>query len=365
MINKDFLNKVLSCIENNNIRMPLLLGFNEITIQDINILVSKLDKLCIVTDMFFLRREIQTKFSNNHKIEVMPYSMIKSYDYDAIISKDMNAFILSILNAKSSINIVLLENRFSGDTSFFTDFDFIDDNHTLFRKIIDYKFQSAFDNIQDYEVVEDDFKCSLEYVENKIGIGITTTSSRFDILRKQLEILYNITNDIKDYEFAYSVFCDEELSEDALNIFNELKTIFADVTFQNRSVKSIAIAKNNSMLPLVDAGCQYFISLDDDILIIDERAILYYIEACKDFHFLHVHLTNYCKNEEVLTKLIKDYGNFKVVSYGYDTGCMLVFDRAAIIEAGMWDPNFKGWGHEHREFGKRVEQLILNMSILP
>ena len=82
----------------------------------------------------------------------------------------------------------------------------------------------------------------------KIGIGITTTSSRFEIVENSLKILKSIINENKNkYEFIVSISCDGDLKNDELNTWNDLKLKFQNFIFNFKNNQSIAKNKNLSL----------------------------------------------------------------------------------------------------------------------
>lgn len=194
----------------------------------------------------------------------------------------------------------------------------------------------------------------------KIGIGITTTSSRFEIVENSLKILKSIINENKNkYEFIVSISCDGDLKNDELNTWNDLKLKFQNFIFNFKNNQSIAKNKNLSLEPLKENNCDFYLMLDDDCYINDIKGIEYYIEACKDFHFLHLHLTGWLRNRnDHDPRLIKKYDNFSVFKYNYPNGCFIIFDKMVLEKTNGWNDEFIGWGFEHGEFERRTGKLL-------
>lgn len=338
-MNNIYLNFLQYKFKQYNIKNILVID-DAITIDEA-IYLSKLNFFIIFgIDNTFLRQKYAAQLRNNNKIliESLSTSITRTHAYDAIMAKNINEEIISSLPK--------VDCYFS--RSLLTNVSFVN-----------------FVKDTDLLVVNKEYINSLTKPKEpnipliKIGLAITCTSSRFNIVEKQLKYLNNILNN-SYYDYIISVFCDEELSEENKSKFEVLKNKFSDIKFENKYLKSIAKAKNGSIQPLIDYGCEFYFCLDDDAIIVDIRAINYYVEACRYFHFMHLHLTGYLKDKETDPILIKSFKNFDVKSYAYDTGCFIVFDKEVLDKCGKWDENFEGWGGEHGEFGKRAEKILLN-----
>lgn len=197
----------------------------------------------------------------------------------------------------------------------------------------------------------------------KIGIGYTTTSSRFDNLDYFLTVLLKIIDEsINDYDFKISIACDGELKDESLKNWNFLKDKYKNFIFQCKNNQSIAKTKNLSLMPLKENECDFYLMMDDDCFINDKRAIDYYLKACEEFHFLHLHLTGWLKNRgDDSPRLIKKFDNFSIKKFNYPNGCFLIFDKLVLEKTGGWNNDFIGWGFEHGEFERRT-QKILNLK---
>lgn len=191
-----------------------------------------------------------------------------------------------------------------------------------------------------------------------LGIGITTTSSRFNILDYSLNILDTIINqNNKRYQFFVIIEADENFKNENLTLWNKLKTKYKKFKFINQYVKSIAKAKNVCINELKKNNCDYYLMFDDDCFVVDIKGIDYYVEACKDFHFLHLHLDNF-RTLADNKLIIKQYKNFKVERCTYPCGCFIIFDKLVVEKTGGWNNKFIGWGFEHGEFERRTVSIL-------
>lgn len=157
------------------------------------------------------------------------------------------------------------------------------------------------------------------------------------------------------YDIIISIFCDENLSDIEKDIFySNIKSFNTNIIINTDPVKSIAKAKNKCLKPLVDNKCDYYIMIDDDVILNDSKAIDFYVDACNKFHFLHLHLTNYFKDKEYPNNPIIDSNSlYTIEKYSYDNGVFLIFDKEIIEKVGGWDTNFDGYGGEHSNFARR------------
>lgn len=197
----------------------------------------------------------------------------------------------------------------------------------------------------------------------KIGIGITTYN-RPDYLKQCLEhiskniksvdflVVYNDASDIKHHDM-YKV----ALSKIESHPVHPDKFIYI-VSAQNRGV---AHAKNRLLEELIDKGCTDLFLLEDDILLLDDKAVTEYIRICEEYGFEHAMFAHH--GDANKSALI--YGDNDVEYYNACVGAWCYYTRNAIEKLreleekqglaypGFFDENFKNaW--EHVEHTKRL-----------
>ena len=107
-MNSVFLGQVKEGIQKFGVRMPLIVGVDDITVSDIAELLTLTQKVCVVTDQFFLMRQLSFKFRDDGRGEVCPPHAVKAYPYDAMVCGELFVTTLSVLTSFPTIAHVFL-----------------------------------------------------------------------------------------------------------------------------------------------------------------------------------------------------------------------------------------------------------------
>lgn len=128
-----------------------------------------------------------------------------------------------------------------------------------------------------------------------------------------------------------------------------LCTRFPDVRYIRHDENlGVAAAKNTGFAALLDGGCDYIFAADDDVLVLNYRAITGYVHAmeCSGYGHLGVHngAEVSCSDTSMDTTTHES-----VTSWPNLHGSWLVYRRDVLEDCGPMDPEFRNtWGHvEH------------------
>jgi glycosyltransferase involved in cell wall biosynthesis len=190
----------------------------------------------------------------------------------------------------------------------------------------------------------------------KIGIGITTYNRPeyfkqcFDSLIKNIQsadvlIVYNDGSSV-DYSTVLAQIAD----------YGEVP--FEQVVFIDEKVnRGVAHAKNTLLARLLEAGCDHLFLLEDDILLLDDRAVTEYIRVATDYGYHHMMFAHHGKANEGQ----EHYQDKELAYWPHCIGAWCYYTREcleglAAIEKekgmdypGLFDENFiNAWEHvEH------------------
>ena len=191
---------------------------------------------------------------------------------------------------------------------------------------------------------------------NKIGIGIITCN-RHDYFSKCLESL----NGAKYSELV--VVNDGEPHEH----LQELEDSGAITKYiQNENNLGVGKSKNKAIKHLMDAGCEYFFIIEDDIIIKRLDVFEEYIKASeisgiqhfnygpgspfnreqtvKNIDLHNRHLLN--QHSKPKPKMIVDYKDVKISLYEHTVAMFSFFTRKALTEIGLIDEEYyNAWEH--------------------
>ena len=193
------------------------------------------------------------------------------------------------------------------------------------------------------------------YLNKKIGIGIST-HERPDYLRTALASVKENLSDVVDYlivcDDASSVYKNEV--NDILNVFNfkfEYEYIINDTN------KSVAITKNNCLKKILDKNCDYIFLMENDMQIINEKAVTGYIDASIKSG---IHHFNYAHHSPMNTSSIDishlaEIGESDLIVDGIDVfiaccGSYSFYTKECIEKVGLMDEalRYNCWEHvEH------------------
>lgn len=188
----------------------------------------------------------------------------------------------------------------------------------------------------------------------KIGIGITTFN-RPDYLKQCLE---SLTKNIKSVDF--------------ISVYNDGSTVeYPEITkpsnveefhyLFNEQNHGVAHAKNALLRAMIGAGCDHLFLLEDDILLLDDKAITEYIRIGEEYgfeHFMFAHHGAANAGGSVYSDSNIDYFPACVGAWCYYTKSSLlklkeIEEKQGLEYPGFFDENFhNAW--EHVEHTKRL-----------
>lgn len=196
------------------------------------------------------------------------------------------------------------------------------------------------------------------------GIGITTYN-RPDYLKQCLESLLKNTT-----SWDYLVVYNDGSPEPAKSEYEKVKEEIHNLTgtdivwiYPNEN-KGVATAKNTLLHSMLDAGCDDMFLLEDDILLLDDRAITEYIRIGKEYgfhHFMFAHHGNANAAGAVYSDPSVEYFSGCVGAWCYYTKSAIeelkaYEEQAGVVYPGFFDENFhNAW--EHVEHTKRLGDL--------
>lgn len=183
---------------------------------------------------------------------------------------------------------------------------------------------------------------------NKIGVGIITCN-RPDFLNK---LLGSVS------------LCKDSIDE--LVIVNDGDTVpdldvpFDHTLLQNEKNINVGASKNRAMRFLLDRGCDYIFTMEDDILIKDKDIFNKYIDASKKtglqhFNFGFSQRENLDSNLQPVYRKVIDYGDgLKLVLTKNILGAFTFYTREALQTIGLHHNDFNKGHGDHLELTYRA-----------
>jgi len=182
----------------------------------------------------------------------------------------------------------------------------------------------------------------------KVGVGIVTYNRR-DFLDKLLESV---------------VLCAEGIDELVIvNDGDELLNIDLPsncTLLQNDININVGASKNRAMRHLLDKGCEYIFTIEDDIIIKDKDIFNKYIAASKKtklqhFNFGFSQLENLDRQHQPVYKKVIDYGDgVKLVLTENILGAFTFYTREALQTIGLHHKDFNKGHGDHLELTYRA-----------
>lgn len=190
--------------------------------------------------------------------------------------------------------------------------------------------------------------------EMKIGLGIVTYN-RPDYFKQCLEnILKNVTS--ADYILVYNDGSTEDYTE-----VNKLMMNTGIVAFDPGKNQGVAHAKNVLLETMLSLGCDYLFIIEDDILMLSDKALTEYIKTGEDMGVEHMMFAHHgsanAKGPEYKDDFLEYYTQC-VGAFSYFTRNILLKSKAEDEKnewpfPGLFDENFQNaW--EHVEHSQRL-----------
>jgi glycosyltransferase involved in cell wall biosynthesis len=168
----------------------------------------------------------------------------------------------------------------------------------------------------------------------KIGIGVTTF--------RRPEMLQKCLDSIRKHTFMDGV------------------TIY--VADDSNERKGVAYRKNECLRALKD--CDYIFLLDDDVEIIKDGWIEFFVDGYKSTsvnHFLYLNSTHNMYDKRVFAS---KYGVFTVGHYKDCGGVFMFMTKGCVEKVGAFNEIFCMWGFEHAEWSMRACNGNRNFNML-
>jgi len=180
-------------------------------------------------------------------------------------------------------------------------------------------------------------------MQNKIGIGIITYN-RPDFFKRCFDSI-PITN----IDQLVVVNDGSELPFD----------LFDTQLIQHKTNKNVGESKNVAMRHLLDCGCDYIFTLEDDIIIKDDNIFEKYINASKEtgiqhFNFGYSQRENLDSNLKPVWRKIIEYKNSKIVLNQNILGAFTFYTRKALQTVGLHHKDFNKGHGDHLELTYRA-----------
>jgi GT2 family glycosyltransferase len=185
-------------------------------------------------------------------------------------------------------------------------------------------------------------------MNKKIGVGIITCNRQaffekcYSSVPDYVDELI-VVNDGKDFNFS------------SLNS----SLIRKDFYIHNKANKQVGECKNIAMRHLLDVGCDYVITMEDDIFLEDYFTIKNYIEASKitgiqHFNFGFSQKENLDNELNPIYKKIVDYKKCKIVLTQNILGAFTFYTRECLQSVGLHHKNFNKGHGDHPELTYRA-----------
>jgi len=192
------------------------------------------------------------------------------------------------------------------------------------------------------------------YLNKKIGIGIPTYE-RPEYLRTALSSVADKLSGVVDY----LIVCDDasEVHGDEIQqILNEFNFNFEYEYIINDTNKSVAVTKNNCLKKILDKNCDYIFLMENDMQVIDEKAVTGYIDVSiksgvQHFNYAHHSPMN---TSPLAASDLTGIGEFDLVVDGIDVftaccGSYSFYTKQCIEEVGLMDEALCHNSWEHLE----------------
>lgn len=179
---------------------------------------------------------------------------------------------------------------------------------------------------------------------DEVGIGIITCN-REDFFKKCLESVLKYSNGAT----IVVVNDGKPLS------FKEENVDY----IENNTSKQVGECKNIAMKHLLDKGCNYIFTLEDDVFIKDPETFLNYINASKKtgiqhFNFGFSQKENLDSNLKPLYKKVVDYKDIKVILTPNVLGAFTFYTRECLQTIGLHHKDFNKGHGDHPELTYRA-----------
>jgi GT2 family glycosyltransferase len=127
---------------------------------------------------------------------------------------------------------------------------------------------------------------------------------------------------------------------------------------QHETNKNVGESKNDAMRHLLDCGCDYIFTLEDDIIIKDNNIFENYINASKEtgiqhFNFGYSQRENLDQNLKPVWRKIIEYKNSKIVLNQNILGAFTFYTRKALQTVGLHHKDFNKGHGDHLELTYR------------
>jgi GT2 family glycosyltransferase len=128
---------------------------------------------------------------------------------------------------------------------------------------------------------------------------------------------------------------------------------------QHTTNKNVGESKNDAMTFLLDSGCDYIFTMEDDIIIKDSEIFNKYIEASKitglqHFNFGFSQRENLDQNLKPIFRKIIDYGKTKIVLTKHILGAFTFYTRKTLQNIGLHHLEFNKGHGDHLELTYRA-----------
>lgn len=128
---------------------------------------------------------------------------------------------------------------------------------------------------------------------------------------------------------------------------------------QHKTNKNVGESKNDAMRYLLDAGCEYIFTLEDDIVVKDSNIFDLYIQAYKatgisHFNFGYSQRENLNYELKPVWKLTVDYKTTKIVLNQNILGAFTFYTRRALQTIGLHHKRFNKGHGDHLELTYRA-----------
>lgn len=185
-----------------------------------------------------------------------------------------------------------------------------------------------------------------------IGVAIVTYE-RPQRLAKCWPTVWNHLRDVTDVLYAWD---DGSTSREALAGYAELRNLMP-FSFESGSHGHCAVAKNNALRYLMDAGCDHLFLCEDDMLILDPRAVTGYIDVAERTGIEHFSFAKHgpCNLSQGLIERRSD----GVETWPCSVGAWTYFTRNVIETVGYLDEGFDSGALEHVEHTWRISRAGL------
>lgn len=194
------------------------------------------------------------------------------------------------------------------------------------------------------------------YKNKRVGVGIVTyerPSHFHNCIRSVSENLLDVVDDFivyndgsaMEFEERYLwVYANGDFDQERFEVYHA------------RENKSVAHAKNFTMRKLYEAGCDYIFVLEDDQLILSEKAVTAYIDASQSTGIQHFSFAHH--GPANATGLMDSYDGIEIYTASIGAWCM--YTREVIDTVGYHDEeNFGHNAFEHVEYTSRIAKAGL------